>query len=96
MKDKKEEMRGKYSKEFRREALERAERDGIPQTAQLLGLAPSYLYSWRKQARQKESSNEAQIRLETENSRLKRENQRLEEELAFLKKCATYFARTPK
>lgn len=39
--------RQKYSPQFKDQALERAEKEGIPQTAKDLGLPESILYSWR-------------------------------------------------
>jgi len=86
----------KYSQEFKAQALERAEKEGIPATAQLLGLEADQLYSWRRNTRCKGESTETQARLEAENARLRKEMQRLEEELAFVKKCATYFAKAPR
>jgi transposase len=98
MRGKKEvgQVRRKYSVEFKQQAIERAEKEGVPRTAELLGLAKAQLYAWKKQTRSKSKTEEDQLQLEAENSRLKRENQRLEEELAFLKKCAVYFAKIPK
>lgn len=40
-------IRNKYTAQYREQALERADRDGIPKTAQDLGLTESMLYSWR-------------------------------------------------
>ena len=40
-------VRNKYTAQFKEQALERADRDGIPKVAQGLGLAESMLYSWR-------------------------------------------------
>ena len=42
-----------YTAQFKEQALERAERDGIPKVAQDLGLAESMLYSWRAKRRQR-------------------------------------------
>jgi len=38
--------------QFKEQALERAERDGIPKVAQDLGLTESMLYSWRSKRSQ--------------------------------------------
>jgi transposase len=89
-------VRCKHTEEFKKQVLERAEKEGIPATAKALNLESAQLYAWKKQARLSNQAHEVQARLESENTRLKREMQRLEEELAFLKKCATYFARIPK
>ncbi len=89
-------VRCKYTEEFKKQALERADKEGIPVTAKALNLESAQLYTWKKQSRLSDQVHEIQARLENENARLKREMQRLEEEVAFLKKCATYFAKTPK
>lgn len=76
--------------------MERADRDGIPKAAKDLGLAKSMLYNWRTKRRQTCQPFEDQKLQQAEMARLKRENARLEEEVAFLKKAATYFAKLPK
>ena len=45
-------VRNKYTSQFKEQALERADKDGIPKVAQDLGLAESMLYSWRSKRRQ--------------------------------------------
>lgn len=56
MKNKKESttpaVRSQYTAQFKEQALERAEHDGIPKVAQDLGLSESMLYSWRAKRRQ--------------------------------------------
>lgn len=100
MKIKKEEVkatiRNKYTVQFKEQVLERADRDGIPMVAKDLGLAESMLYSWRAKRRQTGKPFEDQKLQQAELARLKRENARLEEEVAFLKKAAAYFAKLPK
>jgi len=39
--------RNKYTPQFKEQALERADKDGIPKAANDLGLAESMLYNWR-------------------------------------------------
>jgi transposase len=100
MKTKKEQttaiVRNKYTAQFKEQALERADRDGIPKVAQDLGLAEGTLYAWRAKRRQTGQPFEDQKLQQAEMARLKRENARLEEEVAFLKKAAAYFAKLPK
>lgn len=100
MKTKKEEIiktvRNKYTAQFKEQALERADRDGVPTVAKDLGLAEPMLYSWRAKRRQTGRPVEDQKLQQAEMSRLKRENARLEEEVGFLKKAAAYFAKQPK
>jgi transposase len=88
--------RNKYTAQFKEQALERANRDGIPTVAKDLGLAESILYAWRAKRRQTDQPFEEQKLQQAEMARLKRENARLEEEVAFLKKAAAYFAKQPK
>lgn len=85
--------RNKYSPQFKDQALERAEKEGVPQVAKDLALAEALLYSWRAKRKQGRSSLETQKLQQAELARLKRENTRLSEENAFLKKAAAYFAK---
>lgn len=89
-------IRKKYSPQFKDQALERADKDGIPQVAKDLGLAEALLYSWRAQRKRCGSSLENQKLQQGELARLKRENARLSEENSFLKKAAAYFAKESK
>jgi transposase len=88
--------RKKYSVQFKDLALERAEKEGVPQVAKDLGLAEPLLYSWRAQRKRCGSSLENKKLEQAELARLKRENIRLSEENAFLKKAAAYFAKESK
>jgi transposase len=88
--------RKQYSREFKQQALLRAERDGVAQAAQDLGLPEGQLYTWRGKAKREGQTSEEQRLLQSEHARLKREVSRLEEENAFLKKAAAYFAKQPK
>ncbi|MDT4290632.1 transposase [Methylomonas sp. MO1] len=45
-------VRNKYTAQFKEQALERADKDGIPKKAKDLGLAESMLYNWRAKSRQ--------------------------------------------
>lgn len=88
--------RKRYSPAFKDQALARAEKDGIAQTARDLGIAESMLYSWRGKQKQSGSTLEQQKLQQAEMARLKREVQRLSTENEFLKKAATYFAKESK
>ena len=87
--------RQRYGAEFKRQALLRAVKDGVPAAARDLGLQPAQLYAWRERAQQQGQDAEAQRLAQSELARLKREMTRLEEENAFLKKAAAYFAKQP-
>jgi transposase len=89
-------FRSKYTASFKEQALERADKEGIPKVAQDLGLAEGTLYAWRAKHRQTGQPVEDQKLQQAEMARLKRENARLEEEVACLKKAAAYFAKRPK
>ena len=88
--------RNQYSPEFKKQALDRAEKDGIPATARDLNLKESQLYSWRQKRRLEGLTTEEEKLQQSELVRLKREVARLEEENSFLKKAAAYFAKQPK
>ena len=88
--------RNQYTPEFKKQALERAERDGIAAVARDLGLRENQLYAWRQKHRLEGLTTEDQKRQQGETARLKRDVARLEEENTFLKKAAAYFAKQPK
>ena len=98
MKAKKEvtKARNQYSPEFKKQALDRAEKDGIPAVARDLNLKESQLYAWRQKKRLEGLTTEEERLQHAEIARLKRDLARLEEENAFLKKAAAYFARPSK
>ena len=88
--------RKQFSAEFKGQALLRAVKDGVPAVARDLGLEPAQLYGWRAKAQQQGQDAEAQRLMQSEHARLKRDVARMEEEIAFLKKAAAYFAKQPK
>ena len=88
--------RNHYTPEFRKQALERAEKDGIAAVARDLGLQESQLYTWRSKQRLEGLTTEEQKLQHSELARLTRDLARMEEENAFLKKAAAYFAKQPK
>ena len=88
--------RSRFSVEFKQQALLRAVKDGVPAVARELGLEPAQLYAWRSKAQQQGQTDEAQRLQQSELARLRRELTRVEEENAFLKKAAAYFAKQPK
>jgi|688.fasta_scaffold1236297_1 transposase len=88
--------RKKYSPQFKDQALELASKEGVAQAAKDLGLKESQLYSWRASQRKYGTPLEEQKSQEAQLASLKREVNRLEEENAFLKKAAAYFAKVSK
>ena len=88
--------RRQHSQEFRQEALALAEKIGIPKAAKELGLHDSQLYGWRSKARSEKDRSDRERSLAEENARLKRKLAAQAEELAIVKKAATYFAKSLK
>jgi len=76
---------------FKREALSLSERIGVAKAARQLSLSESLIYSWRK--KHGDLDDEQSSILTDENKRLKRLLAQKEEELAIVKKAATYFAK---
>ena len=89
-------IRKQHSPEYRTEALALAEKVGIPEAARQLGVHESQLYGWRAKARAKQGQSDLEQRQAAEIARLKRKLAEQEEELAIVKKAATYFARSLK
>lgn len=89
-------IRKRYSPQFKDQAVDRAQVEGVPQVAKDLGISESMLYSWRAKQRSSGQSHENQKLQHAELARLKRENARLSEENLFLKKTAKYFAKESK
>ncbi len=85
--------RRKYSPEFKDRALVRAKEEGIAQVAKDLGVSESILYNWRAKQQNTGQPHEIQKQQQAEVARLNREVKRLQQENAFLKKAATYFAK---
>ena len=90
-----------YTEEFRREAVKRSEQPGATQAqvAKELGVSAQQIANWKRQFKrlsdkQFNSLNGVDYsKSESEElRRLRRENKRLQEEMAFLKKAAAYFA----
>ena len=88
-------VRRQHSPQCKRLAVDRSEKESVATVAMELGISEAQLYTWRQKLRQAGKGFEEQHRLQTEMARLKRKNAQLEEELAFLKKAAVYFAQQP-
>lgn len=90
-----------YTEDFRREAVKRSEKPGVTQAqvAQELGISAQQIANWKRQFTRLSDKQFNSVdgvdysKKESEEvRRLKRENKRLQEEMAFLKKAAAYFA----
>ena len=88
--------RNQYSQEFRDEALALADKVGVPKAAGELGLHGSQIYGWRAKARAKADRSQVEQDQAVEIVRLKRKLAEQAEELAIVKKAATYFAKHQK
>jgi transposase len=89
-------VKQQHSAEFKQQALDRAEKDGVAVAAKDLNLHASQLYAWRQKKRLDALSGDETRLMQAENARLKRELARLSEEHEFLKKAAAYFAKESK
>ncbi|SER18510.1 transposase [Azotobacter beijerinckii] len=77
--------RTRHSQAYKDEALALAERIGVSQAAEQLGLQPSQLYGWRSKQQQNQAGSEREQLLADENARLKRLLAEQAEELAIVK-----------
>jgi transposase len=91
--------RRKFTVEFKREALQLMQREGLSQAevARRLNIDPSTIRKWQRQlesqGKQAFPGQGQQASLEEENRRLREENARLKMERDILKKAATFFAK---
>lgn len=90
-----------YTEEFRREAVKRADQPGVTQAqvAKDLGVSAQQIANWKRQFTRlsdKQFNSADGVDYSKKESeelrRLRRENKKLQEEMAFLKKAAAYFA----
>ncbi len=88
--------RRRHSPEFRNEALALADKLGVAKAASELGLHSSQLYGWRSKAKAGREQSDIEQQQAAEIARLKRRLAEQEEELAIVKKAATYFAKSLK
>lgn len=89
-------IRKTHTAEFKAEALKLAYKIGVAATARELKLHESQLYNWRTAAEKKSTISERESELAAEVARLKRQLAEQAEDLAILKKAATYFAKNQK
>jgi len=92
----KKSTRERYSDEFKSEALSLARKVGVAAAARQLGIHDAQIYQWRAAAEKKASTSDRESALMAENARLKRQLAEQAEEVAILKKAATYFAKNQK
>jgi transposase len=90
------EVRKQHTQEYKSESVKLAEKIGFAQAARELSLHESQLYDWRQKAHRQHAQSELEQSQATEIVRLKRQLAEQTEELAILKKAATYFAKNLK
>ena len=88
--------RKRYTVEFKTEALKLSSQIGVAKAAKSLKIYESQIYNWRAKAEKEANTSEREASLAAENARLKRQLAEQSEEMAILKKAATYFAKNQK
>jgi transposase len=85
-----------YTAEFKTEALKLAERVGVAEAARQLKLYETQIYNWRNALEKKSTTSQREAELAAEVAKLRRQLADQAEDLAILKKAATYFAKNQK
>ena len=85
-----------YTAEFKTEALKLAERVGVAEAARQLKLYETQIYNWRNTSEKKSTTSQREAELAAEVAKLRRQLADQAEDLAILKKAATYFAKNQK
>ena len=85
-----------YTAEFKAEALKLADKVGVAEAAKQLGVYDSQLYNWRAANQKKANTSQREAELQAEVAKLKRQLADQAEDMAILKKAATYFAKNQK
>jgi len=82
---------GKYSKEFKEDALRIAKREGVSEAREKLGLKKTQIYDWRRNQRESQGIQPKGLKpgetIEEGFKRLERENAELNEANTILKKA---------
>ena len=73
-----------------------ASKQGVAKTAKDLGVYESQIYDWRTKLAKKANTSQREAALAAEVAKLKRQLAEQAEDLAILKKAATYFAKNQK
>ena len=85
-----------HTQEFKQEAVNLSAKQGVARAAKELGIYESQIYDWRAKLAKKASSSQREADLAAEVAKLKRQLAEQAEDLAILKKAATYFAKNQK
>ena len=82
-----------HTQEFKQEAVNLASKQGVSKTAKDLDVYESQIYDWWTK---KANTSQREAELAAEIAKLKRQLAEQAEDLAILKKAATYFAKNQK
>lgn len=85
-----------YTAEFKAEALKLAERVGVAEAARQLKIYETQIYNCRSAEEKKSTTSQREAELAAEVAKLRRQLADQAEDLAILKKVATYFAKNQK
>lgn len=85
-----------HTTEFKQEAVQLANKIGVSAAAKELGLYGSQIYAWRSKVQKQATTSQREAALAAEVAKLKRQLAEQQEDLAILKKAATYFAKNQK
>lgn len=85
-----------HTEEFKQEAVKLAAKQGVATVAKELGVYESQIYGWRAKFSKKANTSQREAELAAEVAKLKRQLAEQAEDLAILKKAATYFAKNQK
>lgn len=85
-----------HTEEFKQEAVKLADKIGVTAAAKQLGIYGSQIYGWRSRVQKQATTSQREAELAAEVAKLKRQLAEQEEDLAILKKAATYFAKNQK
>ena len=86
-------VRNRYSDEYKAEAVKLADKVGVREASEQLGIGTAQIYGWRGKAKESASTSDREQVLMQENARLRRELAEQKEEAAILKKATAYFAK---
>ena len=86
-------MVGKYSEEFKEQALELARETSVGEASRRLGVSEKAIYTWRQAKRLSEKPEPLIGDLETQNRALRKENEELRQANTILKKAMGFFVK---
>jgi transposase len=85
-----------HTTEFKEEAVKLANKIGVTAAAKQLDINGSLISKWRSRTQAQSNTSQREAELAAEVAKLKRQLAEQAEDLAILKKAATYFAKNQK